>query len=217
MLIRFRWLIGQFEKIRGNSAFGLGDVQTRSAHLLTDVPSCLPQGAKAWGPSYAHERTKWSHHSPKIPQTTQDNHSFSLYPTHTHWWVCQWSTLCELTIVPCGLQTMRKPNPYSVLVQWPLVEKKIPGQGAICKWMDSIHYIPHTHTQQECGLNEQGVPAPSIQALLVYGCLQHNSAWSLYKNMEPVVWWVTAGEPVHLFSGLHCISWWSVPGIILCV
>lgn len=84
--------------------------------------------------------------------------------------------------------------------------------------MDSIHTThTHTDTHTECGLNEQGVPARSIHALLVYGCLQHNSARSWYKNMRSVVWWVTAGGLDHLCSGLYCISWWSALGIIACV
>lgn len=55
-----------------------------------------------------------------------------------------------------------------------------------------------------------GVPPCSIHALLVYGCLQHS--WFLAEE-HPAAWWVTAGVPDHLCSGLHCISCWRVPGI----
>ena len=125
-----------------------------SAPPLTDVPSCLPQGNKACWPFFTHTQT----HACKIviplsqiPQTTQDNHSLVRQHTHTHThtqkWVCQWSALFELTIVPCSLVTMGKPNPYSAVVDGHWWNKR-PRQGEKCKWW-WILYIKHTQTHTQ--------------------------------------------------------------------
>lgn len=128
---------------------------------------------------------KLSYHSAQISKTTQGNHSFCRCDfitrahtrMHAHTRVSEWSALFILTIVPSSLLTMTKPSPYSALSQWPLVQKKKkkknPGRvrNGNADRFNAYNTQTHTHTQQECGLNEQGASARSIHALLVYGRL----------------------------------------------